>query len=346
MRWLLLVLAILTSIFNAGSLYAADNVVNVYIWSGEVPDFTIRQFEKETGIKVNFSTYDSNEVMFAKLKADKNSTYDIVEPSSFYIDRMRRQGMLTKFDRSKLTNFSNLNPSFLKQAYDPENDYSIPFVWGITGIFLNTNYYPAGSITSWADLWDKKFANKLLMLDDSHEVFSMALRVLGYSVNDSDPEHIKQAYLKLKELMPNVKVFNSNPISILIDEDVTVGMSWNGDVLKAKKENHNLEFIYPKDGFVIWVDNFAIPKNAPHLENALKFLNFMLRADVAKAAVLDTNYPTPNLAAQKLLPADIQNNPVAYPPADVLKRGEFQQDLGDATLSAYEKYWERLKMGG
>lgn len=325
---------------------AAENVVNVYTWSGVIPDFAIQQFEKETGIKVNFSTYDSNEVMYAKLKADKNPAYDVVEPSSYYIDRMRRQDMLEALDKSKLPYFSNLNSNFLNQPYDPKSGYSIPFIWGVTGIFLNKDYRSPNSIKRWSDLWDKKYGDQIMLLDDSREVFSMAMCVLGYSVNDGNPEHIKQAYLKLKELLPNIKLFNSAPISILIDEDATLGMVWNGDLFKAQKENSQLAFIYPKDKFVIWVDNFAIPKNAPHRENAYKFLNFMLRADVAKAVALDNNFPTANAAARKLLPAEIRDNPTVYPSKEVLQRGEFQTDIGDEALALYEKYWERLKMGG
>ena len=326
--------------------FAAENVVNVYTWSGVIPDSVIQQFEKETGIKVNFSTFDSNEIMYAKLRAGKNPGYDIVEPSSYYIDRMRRQEMLEKLDKNKLPNLKNINPAFLNQTYDPHSNYSFPFTWGVTGIFVNKDYFNPHSITRWSDLWDKKYADELLMLDDSREVFAIALRVLGYSINDNNPDHIKEAYLKLKELVPNIKIFNSSIISILIDDDLTIGMSWNGDLFKAKKENSRLEFIYPDDGFVIWVDNFAIPNNAPHRENAYQFLNFMLRADVAKAVALDNNFPTPNLAAQKLLPNDVKNNPTIYPSPTVLRRGEFQKDIGDNALALYEKYWERLKMGG
>lgn len=328
-------------------LYAAEEkIVNVYTWSGVIPDAIIQQFEKETGIKVNFSTFDSNEIMYAKLKASKNAGYDVIEPSSYFIDRMRRQGMLEKLDKSKLSLFKNLNPSFLDAAYDPHNDYSIPFIWGITGIFVNSHYISPTSITRWSDLWDKKYHDQLMMLDDMREVFSMALRVLGYSANDANPQHIEEAYQKLKELHPNVKIFSTAVLSMLIDEDAHVGMAWNGDVYKANKENAHLKFVYPKDGFVIWVDNFAIPKDAPHRDNAYQFLNFMLRADIARKVALDNNFPTPNLAAQKLLPSEMKDNPVVYPPQEVLRRGEFQTDVGDEALALYEKYWERLKMGG
>lgn len=327
-------------------LFATENAVNVYTWSGVIPDAAIRQFEKETGIKVNFSTYDSNEVMYAKLKADKNPSYDVIEPSSYYIDRMRRQNMLEKFDKTKLSNFKNLNPTFLNQSYDPKSEYSIPFIWGITGIFVNKDYHNPANIKRWADLWDKKYTDQIMLLDDSREVFSIALRTLGYSVNDQNPKHIKEAYLKLKELLPNVKIFNSAPISILVDEDTNIGMVWNGDVFRARKENPHVDFIFPKDGFVVWVDNFAIPKNAPHAENAYKFLNFMMRADVAKSVALDNSFPTANLAAQKLLPAEVRDSKTVYPSQEVMRRGEFQTDISDEALTLYEQYWERLKMGG
>jgi spermidine/putrescine transport system substrate-binding protein len=326
--------------------WAADNILNIYTWPGVIPDFAIQQFEKETGIKVNFSTYDSNEIMYAKLKADKNSVYDVVEPSSYYIDRMHRQAMLEKLDRSKLSYFKNLNPVFLNQAYDPQSNYSIPFIWGVTGIFINKEYHATSAIKRWGDLWDKQYLDQIMLLDDSREVFSIALLTLGYSVNDSNPEHIKEAYLKLKELHPNIKIFTNAPISFVIDEDATIGMVWNGDINKAQKENARLDFVYPKDGFVIWVDNFAIPANAPHRENAYKFLNFMLRADVAKAVVLDNSFPSANLAAQKLLPPEIRNSQIVYPGKDILRHGEFQSDIGDEALALYEKYWEKLKIGG
>lgn len=339
---------LLASFFFTTPLFAVDdNVLNLYTWSGVIPDFIIQQFEKETGIKVNFSTYDSNETMYAKLKATKDAGYDVIEPSSYYIDRMRRQGMLTKIDKSQLSHFKNEDPEFLNQPYDPHNNFSIPFIWGVTGIFVNTGDYAPKGLTHWSDLWDKKYENQLMLLDDSREVFAIALLSLGYPINDSNPDHINQAYLKLKNLIPNIKVFKSDGvITILIDEDASIGMAWNGDLYKAKKENPKLEFIYPEEGFVIWVDNFAIPKDAPHLKNAYQFLNFMLRAEVAKTVSLNNDYPTPNLAAKKLLPPDIRNNPIVYPSHDILRRGQFQTDISDEAIELYERYWEKLKMEG
>jgi spermidine/putrescine transport system substrate-binding protein len=327
--------------------FAADNIVNVYTWSEEIPHFIIVQFEKETGIKVNCSTFDSNEIMYAKLRAAKNPGYDLIEPSSYYIDRMRHQGMLAKLTREKLPNYHNIDPDFLDKPYDPRSDYSVPFIWGITGIFVNKDYFNSGTLQGWNSLGDKKYLNQLMLLDDAREVFSVALLMLGYSINDNNPEHIKQAYLKLKTLMPNVKLFNSDAIiSILIDEDATVGMSWNGDLVKAGVENNKLSFVYPKDGFEIWVDNFAVLKDAPHPDNAYKFLNFLMRPEIAKAVSMSINYSTANLAARKLMPIEVRNNPALYPPREVLAHGEFETDIGDTAFSLFEKYWEQLKIGG
>lgn len=326
---------------------AADKVVNIYAWTGEIPDFIVRQFEKETGIKVNISTYENNEIMYAKIRASQQAGYDLIMPTSYFIDRMSHQNLLEKLDKSKLSNWKNLNPDFLHPNYDPNTEYSVPFIWGITGIFVNKEYFSPQSINKWSDLWDKRFYNKLMLTDDIREVFSMALLAMGYSVNDSDPEHIKAAFLKLKPLMDNVKVFSTDTVvSIIIDEDVTAGMAWNGDVFKASKENNHVQFIFPQEGFIIWVDNIAIPKNAPHKEAAYTFINFILRPEVARDIALYTRFPVTNLAAQKLLPTEIRNNPVIYPPKEIVQRGQFLVDLGDETLKLYERYWEELKMSG
>ncbi len=323
-----------------------DNIVNVYTWSEEIPYSIIAQFEKETGIKVNYSSYDTNEVMYSKLRAVKGIGYDVIEPSSYYVDRMRHQNMLEPLDRNKLPEFKNLDPDFLNLSYDPNSTYSIPFVWGVTGIFTNKHYFSPNEIIYWSDLFNQKYVNQLMILDDPREAFSMALLMLGYSINDKNPQHIKQAYQKLRALMPNIRLFNTDAVtSILIDEDASIGIAWNGDLLRARAENSQLDFIYPKDGFEIWVDNFAILKNAPHKDNAYKFLNFLMRPDIAKEISVSISYSTANLAAKNLLPPTIKNDPILYPPRDVLRRGEFENDIGEETFALYEKYWEQLKMG-
>lgn len=326
--------------------HAKDRIVNVYIWSGNVPSSVIEQFQKDTGIKVNFSTYESNEVMLAKLRAASTAGYDVIMPSSYFVGRMKKLNMLEELDKTKLPNIKNLNPDFTNPDYDKGLHYSIPYIWGITGIFYNKQHVKT-PIKKWSDLWDKQFKDQVLLLDDTREVFSMALLSLGYSANDSDPAHIKKAYDKLKQLMPNIRVFSSDTAtSIMVDEDANIGMSWNGDVFRAIHENNNLNFVFPEDGFIIWMDTFAIPKNAPHKKEAYAFLNYMLRPEPAMATANELNYAVTNLAAQKRLPAEIRNNPIIYPPEKIMKRATFQQDPGKKAVDLYESYWEELKMSG
>jgi spermidine/putrescine transport system substrate-binding protein len=326
---------------------AEERIVNVYAWTGEIPEFAVRQFERETGIKVNFSTYENNEIMYAKLRASANNGYDVIIPTSYFVDRMRKQDMLEKLDKTQIPNLKNLDPSFLNPAYDPESAYGVPHIWGLTGIFYNDRFYQEKNLNRWGSFWDPRLHNQLMMIDDMREVFSMALLSLGHTANDSNPEHIKAAFLKLKTLMHNVKVFSSDTlISIMIDEDATVGMAWNGDAFKASLDNPHVKFIYPKEGFVIWVDNFVIPRTAPHKDTAYAFINFILRPDVAKAVALSINFPTANLTARNMLPESVRNSPVAYPSRQTLKHGQFLLDLDPNTLAIYEKYWEELKISG
>jgi len=323
----------------------AQQVLNLYAWSGYLPDEVADQFEKETGIHINYATYDSNETMYAKLKANPNAGYDLVIPSTYFIDRMWQQGMLQKIDHKKLVNLNNLNPDLMNKSYDPHNNYSIPYVWGTTAIVVNSKYIDPKSVTSWSDFWQPRFYNKLLLLDDTREIFSMALITMGYSANDTNPEHIKQAYYKLQQLMPNVKLFNDEAIqSIYIDEDATVGMGWGGEIFQAIQENPAIHYIYPKEGFVLWIDSMAIPQGAKNIDSAYKFINFVLRPDIAKKVSIDTGNPSPNLAAIKLMPPEIQHDPVIYPDKATLSRGQLQTDVG-AAAEVYEKYMEQLKIG-
>ncbi len=332
--------------FFARSTIAEENIVNIYNWSSYISSDVLKEFTQETGIKVNYTTYDSNETLYAKLKANPHTGYDVIVPSTYFVDRMRQQGMLQALDKSRLPNFKNLNPALLNKSYDPDNRYSIPYFWTSTGIVVNSKIHPAQQLQAWADFWNPRYRKQLLLLDDVHEVFSMALMVLGYSPNDIDPEHIRLAYLKLRQLMPNVRLFNNDGVkSLFIDEDLSVGMAWNGDIYQAAQENPALRFIYPKEGFVISIDSMAIPIGASHVNNAYIFINFILRPDIAKKMSLATGYPTPNLAAYKLMPKAILNNSMIYPDKKTLQRSVVQVDVG-AAESIYQHYWELLKIGG
>jgi len=340
-KWVVCFLFFLSSLVNA-----QEKLVNIYNWSNYISSEILRQFTKETGIKVNYATYDSNETMYAKLKANPHSGYDIVVPSTYFVDHMRRQGMLRALDKTKLSNIKNLDPALLNKSYDPGNRYSIPYFWSSTGIVINTRYHALGQVENWTDFWNPKYRNQLLLLNDVHEVFSIALFALGYSPNDTDPEHIRQAYFKLKQLMPNVRLFSDDAVkSLYLDEDLTLGMAWNGDIYQAMQENSAIRFIYPQDGFIVAIDSMAIPVGATHLDNAYRFINFILRPDVAKKISLATGYASPNQAAVKRMPRAVLNNPTIYPDPKTLERSVIQVDVG-AAEAIYQKYWELLKVGG
>lgn len=328
--------------------WASNNarVLNIYTWSGYLPATVLEQFTKETKIKINLSEFDSNETMYAKLKTNSRSGYDIVMPSSYYIMRMAGENMLQKIDKSKLENLKNINPALLRKNFDPHNDYSIPYLWGATGIVVNSKYINPKQVTAWKDLWDPKYENQIMLPNDMRDVFSIALLALGYSANDNNPVHIKQAYIKLRELRPNIKLFNADTEqTIYIDEDAIIGMGWNGDIYLSQQENPALKFIYPHEGFVIWIDCLAVAANAPHAESAYEFMNFVMRPDIAKKISEEVGYTSPNLAAVKLLPKKLQNDPTFNPAAKVLLRGQFQTGVDNNTLSLFNKYWEMLKIG-
>ncbi len=338
-----IVLGLILLFFN-GIAFAKTQELNVYNWSNYMPKDVIQQFEKETGIHVNYSTYDGNDTLYAKLKADPNAGYDIIVPSSYFVDRMRNEHMLKVLDKTQLSNFKYLDKALLNKPFDPNNEYSIPYFWGSTGIVVNKKYVDPNSITKWTDLWDPRFKDQLLILEDPHDVFSMALMAIGYSANDSDPQHLYQAYEKLKALLPNIKLFNSDAAKVnYIDEDATVGMGYSGDTYQAMTENSDLVYIYPQDGFVVWIDCIAIPKYAPHVENAYKFMNFLMRPDIAAKLSKELGYASPNQAAKALLPAEMRNNSAIYPDDKVLTRAQFEQDPGNIDMT-YEKYMEELKV--
>lgn len=328
----------------AGVAQAGEQVV-VYNWSEYIPEDTLEKFKKETGIEVVYSTYESNETLYTKLKLMKGEGYDVVVPSTYYVSKMAKEGLLQKVDKSKLDNFKNLDTDLLNKSFDPNNEYSVPYLWGSTGIGINVADIPRDSITGWQDFWDPKFKNQLLLTDDVREVFHMALRIKGYSANTTDEAQIKEAYEYLKELMPNVRVFNSDaPREPFLSGDVSLGMIWNGSVVQAQEDNDDIQYIYPKEGAVFWMDSFVIPAGAKHVENAHKFINFMLKAEIAKDCVDYVGYATPNKAGKALLDDETASDPTIFPDAETLAAGEFHTDVGDAVL-IYDKYWQLLKAG-
>lgn len=323
----------------------AGEKLYVYNWTEYLPNDLMKDFEKETGIDVIYSTYDSNETMYAKVSLQKGKGYDLILPSADYISKMGREGLLQKLDHSQLPGMKHLDPALLDKPHDPGNQYSVPYLWGSTAIGLNTAKIPAGSVTRWQDLWDPKYRNSLLLTDDVREVFHMALKIKGYSANTTDEAQIREAYELLKQLMPNVLAFNSDaPKMPFIAGDVNLGMIWSGEAEQGRAELPTLQYIYPAEGAVFWVDSFAIPAGAANVAGAHKFIDFMLRPENAVRCVDMVGYATPNKDALPLLDAALRDNKTIFPDKADLERGEFHKDVGEAT-AIYEKYWQQLKAG-
>ncbi len=332
------------ALFLLPLLADAQQVVNVYNWANYMPDSVLREFTEKTGIQVNYAQFDSNETMYAKLKGNPKVGYDIIFPSSYYIHRMAKEGMRLPLNKKLIPTTQDLRPALMARPFDPTNKYSLPYVWGATGIVYNDQYHDGEKLKNWSDLWKPRYKNQLLLLNDDREVFSIALMQLGYSINDRNKEHIKQAYLLLKKLMPNVKVINTvSSDNLFLDEDVTLGINWNGDMFQVQKENSHVKFIYPNKHFVMWIDCVAIAAHAPHPTAAMKFINFIMSPKIAAEISRSTGYSPPNTKAMALMPKSDQDNPTFNPPASVLKRAEMQTSV-DGALQWYTYYWEQLKL--
>jgi len=337
-KWLTVTAAMLISF----SVVAQEKVV-LYNWADYIPDSVLSAFTKETGIKVEVATFDSNETMFAKLQLVNGKGYDLAVPTTYFIERMKRAGLIQPIDKTKLKNLGNLDPDLLNQSYDPDNQYSIPYLWGNTAIAVNTDEMDPSLITTWKDLWKPEFKDQILLLDDVRDIFLLGLKVKGFKNNTTNEDEIRQAYEALVELLPNVKLFLSDsPKGPLIQGNVPMGVMWNGEAYMAQVELGTVEYIYPKDGVTLWVDSFVISKGAENVDNAHQFIDFVLRPEMAKMIVESVGNSTPNKAAIPLLSEAMRNNPMVVPPEDVVKNGTYHHDLGAAN-AIYEKYWQMLK---
>jgi len=327
----------------SANTFAADSALYFYNWSEYIPNSVLENFTKETGIKVIYSTYESNETMYAKLKT-QGKGYDLVVPSTYFVSKMRKENMLRKIDKTRLVHFKDLDSNYLNKPFDPNNTYSIPYIWGATGIGINSDMIDSSSIKSWDDFWDPKWENQLMMMDDSREFFHIALVRLGYSTNTTNPEEIKSAYKELKKLMPNVLVFNSDfPANPYLAGETSVGMLWNGSAYMARQEGANIDIIWPEKGTIFWMDSLVIPAKAENIEAAHKMIDFLLRPENAAKIALEIGYPTPVKSAYPLLPDTFSKDPSIFPPQKVIDAGFWQDDVGDASI-LYEEYFQKLKI--
>ena len=225
-----------------------NGTLNLFIWTEYVPESVIKDFEKEYGIKVNVTTFSSNEDMLAKVKSESAGTYDIVQPSDYMVEQMIAQDMLAKLDKDKLTNLDNIGEAYLNPSYDPGNVYSVPYQGGVAAIAVNTSMIDM-EIDSYDDLFDPALKGKLVVLDDFRAVIGMTARSMGYSMNETDTDKLSEIQEKLLTLKDNVAKYDSDsPKSVLISEDCAAGMIWSAEIALAMEENEDIEIVFPKEG--------------------------------------------------------------------------------------------------
>lgn len=319
-----------------------QNELNVLNWSSYIPDAVLRDFSKEYGIKLNYGTYSSNEECLAKIQSAKKGTFDLIFPSDYMVELMRKRNLIQPLDQSQLTNLGNLNPHYLKREYDPNNEYSLPFLAATTVLAVNTERI-SDSITSYQDLLNPKYRNDIVILDDQRMVIGMALQALGYSMNETSPTKLAEAKAWLLKLKPNIKAFDSDsPKTFLISKEASIGVLWNAEAALAMKENPRIKIIYPAEGMAISMDNFAIPVNAKNKANAYLFIDYILRADVMQKIIEAYPYKTVNQASESKLSDEYLKNTAANVPDAILDQASFVKNIGNS-IRDYDKLWAEIK---
>ncbi|SDK92206.1 spermidine/putrescine transport system substrate-binding protein [Paenibacillus sp. OK060] len=337
-------LMILASYLNKSQGYSGGNTLTIYNWGDYIDPDLLKEFEQETGIKVIYQTFDSNEAMLTKIEQG-GTTFDVAIPSEYAISKMKEENLLIPLDHSKLPNLSNIDSRFMDLSFDEGNKYSIPYFWGTVGIVYNPELVDGLTFESWNDLWDPRLKNQILLLDGAREVMGMGLNSLGYSLNDTNEDHLQEALKKLSTLTPNVRAIVGDEIKMLLaNEEAAVGLVWSGDASEIMDENDKLDYVVPEEGSNLWFDNMVIPKTASNIEGAHQFINFMLDPDHAARNTEYVGYSTPNAEALKLLPEDISEDERFYPDETLTGKLEVYNNLGKKMLSHYNDLFLEFKM--
>ena len=322
--------------------------LNLFVWTEYFPPDMLECFQLVYGIKINRDEYSSNEEMYAKLSAGSTS-YDLVQPTDYIVSPMIRNGLLQELDQTKLPNIGNMNPANMNLPFDPGNKYTVPYLAGTDAIVYNADKVSPAP-TSWADLWKPEYAGRMVFLDDSRVTIGLTLLTLGYDVNTKDPAQLDQAKAKLKLLIPNVKLFDSDsPKTALIAGDVDLGIVWTGEAFLAHEETPAITFVYPTEGAILWQDNWGMPKDAPHVDAAYAWISYIMQGDVFWLTLRDFPYINPNTAAidfAKTNQPDVYNayfnSPITNAPPEAIANGHRIDDVGEA-LPLYDQIWTEVK---
>ena len=319
-----------------------EPVLNVFSWATYIDDNTIARFTQETGIRVNYSTFLTNEEMLIKMQSPDNG-FDVILASDYALNMLRKDGRLMALDKELLPNYANLDPAFLSKYYDENNEYTVPYTAGTPLIVYNPAFVDI-EITGYESLWDPALKDSIVVIDDARNIIGITLKTLGYSFNTTDESQLQEAREKLALLRPNIRAFNyDTPHNDLISGDAIVGYMFTPFVLLAMDGNPELEVVYPQEGMGFGIDSLVISADAPHPANAHKLLNFLLDAEVAGNTAAMQYYLSPVEAAYPFIPEYLRDNPAINIPEEILGETEFIMDLGEYE-SRYQEIWAEFKL--
>lgn len=327
----------------ASSNSSKNGEVYVYNWGEYIDPEALTMFEEETGIKVIYDEFDTNEDMYPKVSAG-SSAYDVICPSDYMIQKMMENDLLQEINFDNVPNAkANIGEQYYIQSrdFDPENKYSVPYCWGTVGILYNKTMVD-GPVDSWSILWDKKYADNILMQNSVRDAMMVALKLKGYSMNTIDKAELAVARDALIEQKPLVQAYVIDQVrDKMIGGEAALGVIYSGEAIYTQRENSDLEYVVPKEGTNVWIDSWVIPKNAPNKENAEKFIDFMCRGDIALMNFEYITYSTPNTAARELIEdEDIRNSQIAFPDLSQYDHLETFVYLGEEGDELYNDMWK------
>ena len=352
-----LIAGMTTGCGSASSASGENGQVIVYNWGEYIDPDTITMFEEETGIKVVYDEFETNEIMYPKVETGA-SEYDVICPSDYMISKMIESDLLSELNFDNMPNAkANIGEQYWEQSkgFDPENKYSVPYCWGTVGILYNKQMLEQLGVpepTSWANLWDPKLSDEILMQNSIRDAFMIALKQKGYSLNTSNPEELAEARDMLIQQKPLVQAYVIDQVrDKMINGEAAEGVIYSGEMLYIQEQieelglDYDLEYVVPEEGTTLWIDCWVVPKNAENKEAAEKWINFLCRPDIAKKNFDYITYSTPNTGAYELSDEELQNNEALFPDMDspAMKNSEILRYLGDDTDNIYNEMWKEVK---
>lgn len=323
----------------------ASNQVNIFSWADYLPPNAIEEFEKRFGIRVVYDTFASNEALLARMSAG-SVDYDVIVPTSYIVPKLRALNLLKPIDKDRIPNAKYLMGRFTQMSFDPGGQYTIPYAFGTTGIGYNAKAFETAGVPvpqDWDAFWDKRIGGRMTLLEDARETIGFALKRLGHSYNTRDLASIDAAKQTLIAQKPLTMCYTSDQVIVyLASGDSELSLVFSGDAHQAARWNPDVRYVIPRSGASMWIDNLCIPASAPHAENALKWINYLLEPQVSAALTDYTYYATPNHAALKFISKTNLEDKTLYPPETVLDRCDELQEVGDA-IFAYDRAWTEIK---